>query len=71
MSVIYTVGWFVSSFTGDLMLVFNYFATGQYVNDTDNQKKYFEEPLTPEEVIGRYIDALLAEKKAAENASQS
>lgn len=44
----------------------NYFDRGVSVNSTELQKKYVGEPPTPEEVVGRYVDSLMAEKEAAE-----
>ncbi len=59
-AVMYTVGWF-SPFWNEVMNMFNYFDTGLYVNtDIETQRKYFGEPPTPEDVIGRYIDKLMA-----------
>jgi len=63
---IYTVGWF-SPFATEMLRMFNYFDTGLYVNDPEQQKKYFGvEPPTPEDVIGRYVDKVLKEKEAQE-----
>jgi uncharacterized protein YbjT (DUF2867 family) len=63
-TVIYTVGnW--KPFVGEMCKMFNYFDTGSYVNSTELQQKFFGGPPTPEEVIGRYVDSLMTEKKAA------
>ena len=63
MSAIYTVGCY-SNFWKEMFLMFNYFGFGKYVNNTDLQRKYFGEPPSPEEVIGRYVDGLLDSKTA-------
>ena len=62
-SAIYTVGCY-SNFWKEMFLMFNYFGFGKYVNNTDLQRKYFGEPPSPEEVIGRYVDGLLDSKTA-------
>lgn len=64
-SVIYTIGWF-SPFWSEMMKMFNYFGTGQYVNTMEEQKNYFGGPPAPEVVIGRYVEKLLAEKEAGQ-----
>ena len=60
-TMIYTLGWF-SPFWSELFKMFNYFGAGSYVNTTDLQKTYFGEPPTPKEVIGRFVDKIVAEK---------
>lgn len=63
--IIYTYGWFDVT-TKDMLLMFNYFDEGTYINDTTLQNKYFGPPPTPEEVIGRYVDTVLAAKAEAQ-----
>jgi uncharacterized protein YbjT (DUF2867 family) len=49
--------------------VMNYADSGLYVNsDIETQRKYFGEPPSPEEVIGRYVDKLMANKENADAA---
>lgn len=67
-SIIYTVGWF-SPFWCEMFRMMNFFGTGAYVNsDIETQRKYFGEPPSPEEVIGRYVDKLMANKENADAA---
>ena len=63
--VIYTVGVF-KPFVAEMVRMFNYFDKGGYVNDLELQRKYFGDPPTPEEVIGRYVDKLMKEKEVHE-----
>jgi uncharacterized protein YbjT (DUF2867 family) len=65
MTTIYTVG-LVSPFWSEMMKMFNYLSNGDYVNTTEDQKKYFGEPPTPEEAITVFIEQLKAEKEEAE-----
>lgn len=60
-SVIYTIGWY-SQFWADMMIMFNYFDSGTYVNSVEAQTKWFGVPPTPEAVLNKWIDKLLAEK---------
>jgi uncharacterized protein YbjT (DUF2867 family) len=65
MSVMHTVGYF-NPLVKEMVMMLNYFGEGLYVNDCELQEKYFGKPPTPDEVIGRYVETLLAEKEAAD-----
>lgn len=60
---IYSFGFFTKA-GADMMHMFNYFDTGSYVNDPAIHKKYFGEPPTPEDALGRYVDSLNLQKPA-------
>lgn len=64
MVLIYTYGWF-DSHTCELLHMFNYFGTKQYVNNVAVQEKFFGSAPSPEEVIGRYVDSVMAQSNAA------
>jgi uncharacterized protein YbjT (DUF2867 family) len=68
-AMIYTVGWF-SPFWAEVFNMTHYMDSGAYVNtDLEKQRKYFGEPPTPEDVIGRYVDKVMADKDAADAAA--
>ena len=46
-----------------MLRMFNYFDEGTYINDTKLQEKYFAPAPSPEDVIGRYVDDIMKEKK--------
>ena len=65
---IYTYGYF-DAFVRELLHMFNFFDTGVYLNDPTVQNEVFGPAPTPEEVIGRYVDGILAAKEAADAAA--
>jgi uncharacterized protein YbjT (DUF2867 family) len=66
---LYTAGHCMKQ-TGEVIQMCNYFDTGLYVNETDDQKKYFGEPPTPEEAIGRYVETLNLVAPSAETTGE-
>jgi nucleoside-diphosphate-sugar epimerase len=68
LGVMYTLGW-LKPLIYDTISMCNWFSQGLYVNDPEQQRKYFGEPPTPEDAIGRYVDKLLQEKAKEEEAN--
>jgi uncharacterized protein YbjT (DUF2867 family) len=62
-SLLYTIGVF-RPLEREMLKMFDFFDTGEYVNDTTSQEKHFGKPPTPEEVIGRYVDKLVDNSQA-------
>ena len=69
-TIIYTVGLF-SPLVREIVHMFNWFDTGLYVNIPEEHKRYFGEPPTPEDAIGRYVDKVLKEKAKREEPEKS